>query len=151
MRKLTKKLWYMKALGSQEITSVHWSSLSPNPSVLRNIIKFFLITKKKKTEIPSRSNSSRPETYERNEYLSTVLRLKELRSLGEDSSVITGRETIPKARSISSTTISMNSIDKTSVNVDHFLLCNRPYLPFAIVEWARNPTVILMQQRATSI
>lgn len=46
----TKKLWYMKALGSQERTSVHCSSLFPSPSLLQ--------PKKKKKEKQKTINQS---------------------------------------------------------------------------------------------
>lgn len=74
-------------------------------------------------------------------HLSTILRLKELISLIGESSEVTGRDTIPRAKSIRSTTVSMNSIVSTSLNVDNFLLCSRAFLDFAIAEGDPSPRV----------
>jgi hypothetical protein len=81
--------------------------------------------------------------YEQNAYLSKLLRLKELRSFGGESSVLMGSEKIPRANSISRNTESTKSMDSTSVNVDNFLLCKRAYLPFAIVD---EPQTLILEQ-----
>lgn len=71
--------------------------------------------------------------YEQNPYLSKLLRLKELRSFGGESSVLMGSEKIPRANSIRRNTESTKSMDSRSANVDNFLPWKRAYLPFAIV------------------
>lgn len=80
--------------------------------------------------------------YEQNAYLSKLLRLKELRSFGGESSVLMGSEKIPRASSIRRNTESTKSMDSKSVNVDNFLPCKRAYLPFAIVE----PQTLILEQ-----
>lgn len=127
----------MKALGSHERISVHCSFLSPNPLLLpnKNLKKKknqFSLTNQTHTESqrPTRQNHQMGQT----PHLVTILRLKELRSFGGESSLLIGSETIPRAKSIRRTRESMKSMNNTSVIVDHFFPCNRLYFPFAIVK-----------------
>jgi hypothetical protein len=136
-------LWYINALGSQARISVHCSPLSPIPSRLRKNIHTHTHIRQSITVDSKHTELFTIVDYEQNAYLSKLLRLKELRSFGGESSVLMGSEKIPRANSISRNTESTKSMDSTSVNVDNFLLCKRAYLPFAIVD---EPQTLILEQ-----